>query len=48
MNWYKWARINRTYRVILSGNPHRIARRGKNILVGHALRAVGFWKFIWG
>lgn len=37
MNLYQLARLWRTLTVVSSGNPKRIARRGKNILLGRLL-----------
>jgi len=30
-----------------SGNPKRITRRAKNVLVGRALGRSGFWRSLW-
>ena len=34
--------------VITSGNPHRIARRAKNKIVGRAMARAGLWRLLWG
>lgn len=44
---YRAARITRDVEVVASGNPHRIARRAKNVAVGRVLRRVGFWRWLW-
>lgn len=46
---YRAARISNNVSTLASGNPRRIARRGKNIMVGRALfgrRGLlrGIWK----
>jgi hypothetical protein len=45
---FRLARTVNTVEAIASGDPRRIARRGKNIIVGRALRRVGFWRWLWG
>ena len=44
---YRAARLSATARAIASGNPKRIARRAKNIVVGRALARLGFWHRLW-
>ena len=44
---YRAARISNTVSAVASGNPKRIARRGKNIVVGRALGRSGFWRWLW-
>lgn len=44
---YRAARVSATTRAIASGNPRRIARRGKNVLVGRTLGRAGFWGRLW-
>ncbi len=36
-----------TVSALLSGNPKRIARRGKNVMLGRALARGGFWQRLW-
>ena len=31
-----------------SGNPERVARRAKNVLLGRALGRAGVWRRLWG
>ena len=33
-----------TLSTLASGNPRRIKRRLKNVLLGRALRRIGFWR----
>jgi hypothetical protein len=47
-NLYRTARLANDVSVIASGNPHRIARRAKNKIVGRALARGGFWRMLWG
>jgi hypothetical protein len=44
---YRAARLSATTRAIASGNPRRMARRGRNIVVGRALGRAGFWRRLW-
>ena len=46
-NLYRAARLTRTAEAIGSGNPRRIRRRGKNLLVGRSLARAGFWRALW-
>jgi hypothetical protein len=46
-NLYRAARLARTAEAVGSGNPRRIRRRGKNIVVGRALARAGFWRWLW-
>lgn len=48
MNFYSLARTVQTAKVIASGDPKRIARRGKNIVVGRALARAGVFRRLWG
>jgi hypothetical protein len=45
-NLERAARLAHDVSVIASGNPHRIARRAKNKIVGRALARV--WRLLWG
>jgi hypothetical protein len=41
-NLYRSARLANDVSVLASGNPHRIARRARNKIVGRALARGGF------
>jgi hypothetical protein len=45
---YRTARLANDVSAITSGNPHRIARRARNRIVGRALAIGGFWRMLWG
>jgi hypothetical protein len=47
-NMYRAARLANDMSVLASGNPHRIARRARNKIVGGALARSGFWRLLWG
>jgi hypothetical protein len=44
---YRAARIANDADVLASGNPSRVRRRAKNILVGRALGRAGVWRRLW-
>jgi muconolactone delta-isomerase len=44
---YRTARIANDVSTLASGNPHRIARRAKNKIVGRALGRAGIWRALW-
>jgi hypothetical protein len=44
---YGLARTTNTISAAASGNPKRIARRGKNIILGRALGRAGVWRRLW-
>ena len=44
---FRAARLSATARAIASGDPKRIGRRGKNILLGRALGRAGLWRRLW-
>ena len=44
---YRLARLSATTRAIASGNPKRITRRAKNVIIGRALARTGFWRKLW-
>jgi hypothetical protein len=44
---YRAARIANNAETLASGNPKRIRRRAKNILVGRALGCAGIWRRLW-
>ena len=45
---YRAARIANDISTVASGNPHRIARRARNRIVGRALGRAGLWRLLWG
>ncbi len=45
---YRTARLANDVSALTSGNPHRMARRAKNRIVGRALARGGFWRLLWG
>jgi hypothetical protein len=47
MNLYRLARHVATASAICSCKPHRVIRRGKNLVVGRALAKAGFWRMLW-
>ena len=47
-NMYRAARIANDISAVASGNPHRIARRARNRIVGRALGRAGLWRMLWG
>jgi hypothetical protein len=44
---YSMARTTNTVEALLSGDPNRIARRSKNIILGRALGRAGLWRALW-
>lgn len=44
---FKAARLSATARAVSSGDPRKIARRGKNVIVGRALARAGVWNRLW-
>jgi hypothetical protein len=44
---YEAARLANDVSTLASGNPHRIARRAKNKIVGRALGRAGLWRLLW-
>jgi len=51
MSWvselYKLARTANTVNTLASGDPKRVTRRVKNIVVGRTLRRLGLWRWLW-
>lgn len=45
---YRAARVANDVSVLASGNPHRMARRARNKIVGRALARGGLWRMLWG
>lgn len=44
---FKLARMSADVKALSSGNPKRIARRGKNKLLGRTLAKGGIWRRLW-
>lgn len=44
---YRGARLSNNIGALTSGNPRRMVRRGKNIVVGRALGRAGVWRRLW-
>lgn len=44
---YQAARVANDVSTLASGNPHRIARRARNKIVGRALGRAGIWSALW-
>ena len=45
---YRTARLANDISAIASGNPHRMARRTKNKIVGRAMARAELWRLLWG
>ena len=41
------ARIADDIEAVESGNPKRMGRRAKNVILGRALGRGGFWRWLW-
>jgi hypothetical protein len=44
---FRAARLADDAEAVASGNPRRIARRARNVLIGRALGRAGFWRRLW-
>jgi hypothetical protein len=44
---FRAARITDDIEAAASGNPRRITRRTKNLVVGRSLRKAGVWRRLW-
>lgn len=44
---YSLARTTNSVEALLSGNPNRIARRTKNVILGRAMGRAGLWRALW-
>lgn len=44
---YRTARLANNISVLASGNPHRIARRARNVIIGRAMARAGVWRMLW-
>ncbi|MGH2466699.1 MAG: hypothetical protein ACRDGL_03085 [Candidatus Limnocylindrales bacterium] len=47
-NMYRAARLANDVSTLASGNPHRIARRARNKIIGRAMARSGIWRLLWG
>jgi hypothetical protein len=45
---YRAARLSNNISAIASGNPRRVARRARNVIVGRSLGRAGVWRRLWG
>jgi hypothetical protein len=45
---YRAARLANDVSVVASGNPHRIARRARNKIIGRAMARSGIGRLLWG
>lgn len=44
---YRAARLANDVSTLASGDPHRMARRAKNKIVGRAMGRAGIWRALW-
>jgi hypothetical protein len=44
---FRAARIADDIEAAGSGNPRRMKRRAKNVVLGRSLRRAGFWRRLW-
>ncbi len=44
---YHLARSTNNLETLLSGDPNRIARRAKNVILGRAFGRAGLWRSLW-
>ena len=44
---FRAARVVDDVEAVESGNPRRIRRRAKNVIVGRVLGRGGFWRWLW-
>jgi len=44
---FRAARIADDVEAVESGNPKRVARRARNVVVGRALGRAGVWRRLW-
>jgi hypothetical protein len=44
---FRSARVVRDLEAVTSGKPDKVARRGKNKIVGRLLARAGFWRRLW-
>jgi hypothetical protein len=44
---FRTARVVDDVEAVESGNPKRMVRRGKNVVLGRALSKAGVWRRLW-
>jgi hypothetical protein len=44
---YRAARLSNNISAVASGNPRRVARRARNVMLGRALGRAGIWRRLW-
>lgn len=44
---YRAARMSNNLGAIVSGNPRRVVRRAKNVVLGRSLGRAGVWRRLW-
>lgn len=45
---YRAARVVNNVEAVASGNPERVGRRAKNVVLGRALARGKVWNWLWG
>ena len=45
---YRTARFSNDIGALFSGKPSRVARRGKNKLLGRVMARLNIWRLLWG
>jgi hypothetical protein len=44
---YRGVRLSDNISAVASGNPRRVARRAKNVVLGRSLGRAGIWRRLW-
>jgi hypothetical protein len=44
---FRAARLSASAKAVASGNPKRVERRAKNVILGRALGRAGVWRRLW-
>jgi hypothetical protein len=44
---YRAARLSNNISAVASGNPRRVARRARNVVLGRSLGRGGVWRRLW-
>ncbi len=44
---YRATRISNDISAVASGNPRRVARRTRNVIVGRSVGRAGIWRRLW-